>query len=83
MSKLNYQEIIPNNVNLSNDISLQRALEHWQPKFKSWWKEWPSKISKKMKFIFVLQFLVDAAGWASYGKVKMPDYKWGYFWQIL
>ena len=22
---------------------------------------------------------VDAAGWASYGKVKMPDYKWGIF----
>ena len=39
MSKLNYQEKIPNNVNLSNDMSLQRALEHWQPKFKSWWKE--------------------------------------------
>ena len=22
---------------------------------------------------------VDAAGWASYGKVKMPDYRWGIF----
>ena len=37
MTKLNYQEKIPNNVDLSNDLSLQRALEHWQPKFKNWW----------------------------------------------
>ena len=22
---------------------------------------------------------VDAAGWASYGKVKMPEYRWGIF----
>ena len=39
MSNLNYQEKIPNNVDLSNDLSLQRALEHWQPKFKSWWND--------------------------------------------
>ena len=39
MTELNYQEKIPNNVDLSNDLSLQRALEHWQPKFKSWWTE--------------------------------------------
>ena len=34
MTNLNYQEKIPNNVDLSTDLSLQRALEHWQPKFK-------------------------------------------------
>ena len=39
MSNLNYNERIPNNVDLSNDKSLQRALEHWQPKFKNWWQE--------------------------------------------
>ena len=39
MTNLNYQEKIPNNVDLITDLSLQRALEHWQPKFKNWWTE--------------------------------------------
>ncbi|MBM3355515.1 MAG: benzoyl-CoA 2,3-epoxidase subunit BoxB, partial [Betaproteobacteria bacterium] len=38
MSGINYSEKIPNNVNLANDRTLQRALEHWQPKFIDWWK---------------------------------------------
>ena len=28
---------IPNNVNLSSDRKLQRALEEWQPNFLQWW----------------------------------------------
>ena len=31
MSAIDYSEKIPNNVNLSEDRALQRALEHWQP----------------------------------------------------
>ena len=38
MSSINYAEKIPNNINLANDRTLQRALEHWQPKFIDWWK---------------------------------------------
>ena len=34
---IDYQQKIPNNVNLNTDKSLQRALEHWQPKFLDWW----------------------------------------------
>ncbi len=30
---------IPNNVNLSGDRRLQRALEAWQPHFLDWWKQ--------------------------------------------
>ena len=30
---------IPNNVNLSDDKKLQRALESWQPQFLDWWME--------------------------------------------
>ncbi len=79
MSKLNYQEKIPNNVNLSNDVSLQRALEHWQPKFKSWWKEMGPENFQENEVYLRTAISVDAAGWASYGKVKMPDYRWGIF----
>ena len=39
MSGINYSEKIPNNVNLSDDRTLQRALEQWQPNFINWWYE--------------------------------------------
>ena len=32
-------ERIPNNVDLSSNKRLQRALEHWQPKYIDWWRE--------------------------------------------
>ena len=32
-------EKIPNNVDLSGNKRLQRALEHWQPKYIQWWRE--------------------------------------------
>jgi len=39
MSSINYSEKIPNNVNLSEDRTLQRALEQWQPNYLSWWQD--------------------------------------------
>ena len=36
---IDYSQSIPNNVNLSNDKNLQRALEHWQPAFLNWWSD--------------------------------------------
>jgi benzoyl-CoA 2,3-dioxygenase component B len=30
MSSINYSEKIPNNVNIADDRTLKRALEHWQ-----------------------------------------------------
>ncbi len=35
---INYSEKIPNNVDIANDKTLQRALEHWQPSFLNWWQ---------------------------------------------
>jgi len=79
MTELNYQEKIPNNVDLSNDLSLQRALEHWQPKFKSWWTEMGPEGFQASDVYLRTATSVDAAGWATYGKVKMPEYRWGIF----
>ena len=31
-------EKIPNNVGLSSDKRLLRALEHWQPNYLGWWQ---------------------------------------------
>ena len=39
MSSINYDDLIPNNVDLSSDRRLKRALEKWQPAFVNWWKE--------------------------------------------
>ena len=39
MSSIDYNETIPNNVNLSEDRTLKRALEHWQPNYLSWWQD--------------------------------------------
>jgi benzoyl-CoA 2,3-dioxygenase component B len=76
---INYSERIPNNVNLANDRTLQRALEHWQPKFLDWWREMgPNDFADKDVYLRTA-IGVDAQGWASYGHVKMPDYRWGIF----
>ena len=37
MSTIDYSEKIPNNVNLAEDRTLQRALEQWQPNYLQWW----------------------------------------------
>lgn len=76
---INYSERIPNNVNLASDRTLQRALEHWQPRFLDWWQEMgPSDFAENDVYLRTA-IGVDVEGWASYGAVKMPDYRWGIF----
>src|SRR5919205_2202549 len=79
MSSINYAEKIPNNVNLQNDRALQRALEHWQPRFLHWWHEMGPTDFEKADVDLRTAVSVDAQGWAQYGMVKMPDYRWGIF----
>jgi benzoyl-CoA 2,3-dioxygenase component B len=79
MSTINYAERIPNNVNLANDRTLQRALEHWQPRFLDWWREMGPHDFAQSDVYLRTAIGVDAEGWASYGHVKMPDYRWGIF----
>ena len=38
MTAIDYSQKIPNNVNLSHDKRLQRALENWQPDYIDWWR---------------------------------------------
>ena len=35
---MDLQEKIPNNVNLSSDKRLRRALEQWLPNYLQWWR---------------------------------------------
>ena len=36
---MSLSDSIPNNVDLSSDRKLMRALERWQPNFLEWWKD--------------------------------------------
>ena len=76
---IDYQSRIPNNVDLSTDRGLQRALEHWQPAFLNWWKELGPDHYQGHEVYLRTATSVDAKGWATFGHVKMPDYRWGIF----
>jgi benzoyl-CoA 2,3-dioxygenase component B len=76
---IDYQERIPNNVDLAGNKTLQRALEHWQPHFLDWWKEMGPTDFLASDVYLRTATSVDAKGWASYGEVKMPEYRWGIF----
>jgi benzoyl-CoA 2,3-dioxygenase component B len=79
MTSINYSEKIPNNVNLTNDRTLQRALEHWQPHFLQWWHEMGPSDFESAEVYLRTAISVDAQGWAHYGAVHMPEYRWGIF----
>src|SRR5499433_1218415 len=76
---LDYRERIPNNIGLGDNRALQRALEHWQPHFVDWWKEMGPAVFSGADVYLRTATAVDARGWASYGMVRMPDYRWGIF----
>jgi benzoyl-CoA 2,3-dioxygenase component B len=78
MSDIN-NEKIPNNVSLSDDRALQRALEGWQPNFVSWWKDMGPEGSLDFDVYLRTAVSVDPSGWANFDYVKMPDYRWGIF----
>ncbi len=76
---IDYAERIPNNVELSSNRTLQRALEHWQPAFLSWWKEMGPTDFNAADVYLRTAISVDAKGWANYDYVRMPEYRWGIF----
>ncbi|MFT7598294.1 MAG: benzoyl-CoA 2,3-dioxygenase component B [Acidimicrobiales bacterium] len=79
MSTIDYSERIPNNVNLSDDRRLQRALESWQPRFADWWNDM-GPVGFQGNPVY-LRTAVDVGrdGWAHFDHVRMPDYRWGIF----
>ena len=76
---IDYLERIPNNVNLAENRRLQRALEEWQPKFLEWWRDMGPEGFQARDVYLRTAISVDAQGWANFGWVKMPEYRWGIF----
>ncbi len=79
MSTIMNDERIPNNVNLSGDKRLQRALEAWQPSFLSWWNQMGPSGFQTHDIFLRTAVSVENDGWAHFDYVKMPDYRWGIF----
>jgi benzoyl-CoA 2,3-dioxygenase component B len=78
LSKIDYSERIPNNVNLNEDRRLQRALEGWQPKFLEWWKTLGPALPTKDVYLRTA-IAVGRDGWAHFDHVPMEEYRWGIF----
>src|ERR1700722_15449454 len=79
MSDVVNSERIPNNVQLSDDKRLQRALEAWQPNYLQWWREMgPSGFQEDLVYLRTA-ISVDSDCGANFYYVKIPDYRWGIF----
>jgi benzoyl-CoA 2,3-dioxygenase component B len=70
---------IPNNVGLADDRRLLRALESWQPRFLDWWREMGPVAFQDKPVYLRTAISVGQEGWANFGHVTMPDYRWGVF----
>jgi benzoyl-CoA 2,3-epoxidase subunit B len=79
MSNVDLTAKIPNNVDLGQDKRLLRALEQWQPDYLRWWREMGPTDFLEREVYLRTAVSVDAAGWAHFDYVKMPDYRWGIF----
>ena len=72
-------EKIPNNVSLSSNPKLQKALEEWHPNFIQWWMDMGPEGFQADDIYLRTAVSVDASGWAHFDYVKMPEYRWGIF----
>ncbi len=72
-------EKIPNNVSLSSDKRLQRALENWLPNYLNWWRQMGPADFQEDDIYLRTAISVEADGWAHFGYVRMPEYRWGIF----
>ncbi len=74
---VSYDTQIPNNVGLSSDKRVLKALEKWHPGYINWWTELlPDKFQKSDIYLRTA-VSVDPKGWAKFDYVKMPEYRWG------
>jgi len=72
-----YDTLIPNNVGLSKDKRVQKALEKWHPGYINWWNDLiPQNFQNSLVYLRTA-VSVDPKGWAKFDYVKMPEYRWG------
>jgi benzoyl-CoA 2,3-dioxygenase component B len=74
---VDYDTRIPNNVGLSSDKRVLKALEKWHPGYINWWNDLiPDRFQQSLVYLRTA-VSVDPQGWAKFDYVKMPEYRWG------
>jgi benzoyl-CoA 2,3-epoxidase subunit B len=74
---VDYSTKIPNNVGLTEDRRILRALEGWHPGYLDWWHDMGPEGFQKALVYLRTAVSVDPKGWAKFDYVKMPEYRWG------
>ncbi len=74
---VSYDTQIPNNVGLSGDRRVLKALERWHPGYIDWWKKLGPEGFQDRQVYLRTAVSVDPKGWARFDYVKMPEYRWG------
>ncbi len=74
---VSYDTQIPNNVGLSSDKRVLKALEKWHPGYLNWWNDLgPDGFQEALVYLRTA-VSVDPKGWAKFDYVRMPEYRWG------
>lgn len=77
LMNVSYDTLIPNNVGLSSDKRVLKALEKWHPGYINWWNDLiPEQFQRSLVYLRTA-ISVDPKGWAKFDYVKMPEYRWG------
>src|ERR671929_849433 len=74
---VDYSTKIPNNVNLSEDRQVLKALEGWHPGYMDWWSDMGPEGFQESLVYLRTAYSVDPRGWAKFDYVRMPEYRWG------
>src|SRR5215217_4554058 len=74
---VDYTTKIPNNVNLTTDRQVLKALEGWHPGYLDWWNDMGPEGFQESLVYLRTAVSVDPKGWAKFDYVRMPEYRWG------
>jgi benzoyl-CoA 2,3-dioxygenase component B len=67
---IDYQERIPNNVDLGESRRLQRALEAWQPGYLQWWNEMGPEGFRTQDVYLRTAVSVETDGWRRLPRIR-------------
>jgi benzoyl-CoA 2,3-dioxygenase component B len=76
-SQIDYAGLIPNNVGLAEDPRVRKALETWHPDYLDWWHQMGPEGFQASEVYLRTAVGVGSEGWAKFGFVRMPEYRWG------
>ena len=77
IQQVDYDGLIPNNVDLGSDVRVKRALEKWHPGYLNWWKDMGPEGFQESLVYLRTAISVDSKGWAKFDYLRMPEYRWG------